>query len=140
MIITEFERQKEMARLKRSRHDTFQLRSSECINEGDDEQNSCENDFNNNKSMFDKLKSKIGFSNHSVHEDKIKENHQISVSQSSSPLKKPRSASDIKRDFQIDDIIDFVNKGINTIVDDEVTKRFTTEGNNIKTIYIYLFI
>lgn len=33
----------------------------------------------------------------------------------------------VKRDFQLYDIIDFVQKGMNAIIDDEVTKRFTTE-------------
>ena len=42
---------------------------------------------------------------------------------------KPRSFSDIKKNFQLEDIIDFVYKGIDTIIDDNVTKRFTTEGN-----------
>jgi glycerol-3-phosphate O-acyltransferase 3/4 len=40
---------------------------------------------------------------------------------------KTRSMSDIKRNFQLSDIIDFVHKGIDTIIDDDVTKRFTTE-------------
>jgi len=40
---------------------------------------------------------------------------------------KQRSYSDIKRDFQLSDICDFVHKGLEAIIDDEVTKRFTTE-------------
>lgn len=45
----------------------------------------------------------------------------------SDPAARMRSMSDIRRDFQLGDVIDFVQKGVQTIIDDEVTKRFTTE-------------
>jgi glycerol-3-phosphate O-acyltransferase 3/4 len=38
-----------------------------------------------------------------------------------------RTLSDFKRDFQLGDIIEFVHNGLDAIVDDDVTKRFTTE-------------
>ncbi|CAF0732979.1 unnamed protein product [Brachionus calyciflorus] len=40
---------------------------------------------------------------------------------------KQRTLSDMKRDFQLDDITDFVHQGLQSIIDDQVTKRFTTE-------------
>lgn len=42
-------------------------------------------------------------------------------------LIKKRTLSDIKRDFQLGDVVGFVNKGLQSIIDDDVTKRFTTE-------------
>lgn len=48
------------------------------------------------------------------------------LSTESSPSK-PRTLSDLKRNFQMGDIMDFVHHGLETIVDDQVTKRFTTE-------------
>lgn len=38
-----------------------------------------------------------------------------------------RTLSDFKRDFQLGDILEFVHNGLDAIVDDDVTKRFTTE-------------
>ena len=32
-----------------------------------------------------------------------------------------------KREFELGDIVEFVQRGMQTIIDDEVTKRFTTE-------------
>lgn len=34
-----------------------------------------------------------------------------------------------KKDFHLSDICDFIKVGVQAIVDDEVTKRFDTEGN-----------
>ncbi len=38
-----------------------------------------------------------------------------------------RTLSDLRRNFQLGDIIDFVHNGLESIIDDDVTKRFTTE-------------
>ena len=35
--------------------------------------------------------------------------------------------SDLRKNFQLGDIIDFVHNGLESIVDDDVTKRFTTK-------------
>jgi glycerol-3-phosphate O-acyltransferase 3/4 len=45
-----------------------------------------------------------------------------------SPIKqRGRTLSDLRRNFQLGDVIDFVHNGLESIIDDDVTKRFTTE-------------
>jgi glycerol-3-phosphate O-acyltransferase 3/4 len=55
----------------------------------------------------------------------FKSDQQLRVAKST-PVKE-RRLSDMKRDFELSDVVDFVHKGLETIIDDDVTKRFTTE-------------
>ena len=146
---TDLEKRKELAILKRKRYESFRLTS------GDGTSNSKEH---SQSSFLDNMKKIVGMSSNKIVESRANdskrttmssihgENDEIidyeldnddeededSVSNSTVPndliTSKPRSLSDIKRNFQLDDIIDFVHKGIDTIIDDDVTKRFTTEG------------
>jgi hypothetical protein len=113
-----------------------------------DENDNVKNSKNlNQASLFNKFKSKMGFANtqqqQPVDDDvgnkkRIDENDgEIDVHDDGDVFEsrknsveelKQRSYSDLKRDFQLGDIMDFVHKGIDTIIDDDVTKRFTTEG------------
>jgi hypothetical protein len=66
----------------------------------------------------------------SVNDRKRTLSDSISVNTSpptSSKAVRYRSLSDLKRDFELSDVIQFVHNGLESIIDDEVTKRFTTE-------------
>lgn len=126
-VKSEFERQKELARLKRLRKESFMLspplrqRKSEnnLINE-DDLMDLEEIDKQNNNYMQSVKLEKSEVS-------KEETTKRIRLPSSETSLNRPRTISDIKRDFQLGDVIDFVYKGMETIIDDDVTKRFTTE-------------
>lgn len=96
--------------------------------------------------LFEKFKTKIGLGNattppssssetpkNSSPSKRINEKNdqQTPIASDEECLQtKSRSYSDIKRDFQLGDVMDFVRNGIDSIIDDNVTKRFTTEGKN----------
>ncbi len=125
-----------MALLRRLRHEPFKLRTTDKTavqispkrrtysqaNEKDandnftkvDEQLTIDN-------MLDKFKSKIGISKR-VDDNSTSSNNNSKQQNANSCLN-----SD-KKNFHLGDIIGFVNKGIGSIIDDDVTKRFTTEG------------
>ncbi len=67
--------------------------------------------------MLDKFKSKIGISKKSDDCHARQQNASDSVTG--------------KKSFHLGDIIGFVNKGVDSIIDDNVTKRFTTEGKHL---------
>lgn len=113
----EFEKAKDLARLRRLRKESFMLNpspksSSRCFENDELLKELNEVDLENNNYKFDKSHS-------------TKANEIYSLTEGSP--NRPRTLSDLKRDFQLGDIIDFVHQGMNTIIDDEVTKRFTTE-------------
>ena len=80
---SQFEKQKEIARLKRLRHESFVLNPSK--NNLDEEQ----------------------------HLNELNEKYNNSKTTSSPTLS--RTISDIKHNFQLDDILDFVHRGIQVI-------------------------
>ena len=127
---SDFEKRQEMAKLHRRRYESFRL------NSGDETTKNSEDE-----SFLKKIKKKIGFSpniiedsgnNNDVDYELDNEDSDEERNDQPAPTIKTRSMSDIKRNFQLGDIIDFVHKGIDTIIDDDVTKRFTTEGLEIE--------
>lgn len=162
----EFERRKELAKLKRLRLESFMLKPpslaknesqnnlstngrsklviNEDLNEYDKQNNNYlfkqsvnnHNELNENDdddSEYKQLNGHILIDQESSDES---ENEQIAELDKSDqkqlkPVKstpvKERRLSDMKRDFELSDVIDFVHKGLETIIDDDVTKRFTTE-------------
>jgi len=127
-VKTEFEKQKDLARLKRLRKESFMLTpppSSKSKNRFDDdflhELDEIDRE-NNNYMQSDKLQD----ADQQLTNRKDPSKRVYTLSTESSPSK-PRTLSDLKRNFQMGDIMDFVHHGLETIVDDQVTKRFTTE-------------
>lgn len=100
-IGTHLERQKLLREQKRLRLNTFVLNSKTS--------DSSSTTVNTSDTLHD--------------EDKENNNY---LNEENEPIK-ARSLSDMKRDFQLGDITDFVNQGLQSIIDDQVTKRFTTE-------------
>jgi hypothetical protein len=153
---SEFERQKEIAKMKRLRHESFLLNPKQ-LNNLDEELNKLdETDVQNNnylsssttqptaasyvtgavpnipeKILEQEKEESFEESTHfSANDRKRTISDSSTVSTSPSTSSKPvryRSLSDIKRDFELSDVIQFVHNGLESIIDDEVTKRFTTE-------------
>jgi len=98
----EMEKLKELARLKRLRHESFMLNPPSR--------------FNSKREFDDELVKEL---------NEMGQKNGANLKEESP--NRPRTISDIKRDFQLGDIIEFVHKGMETIIDDDVTKRFTTE-------------
>lgn len=141
---TQFERQKELARLKRLRHESFMLNPpSKKITEVDENELLKEFDeIDKKNNNYLKPASSYKLQSNSPEIQQLSTavfNNQNDVQIESSRRKltyssdvtnlngRSRTISDIKRDFQLGDIIEFVHRGIETIIDDDVTKRFTTE-------------
>jgi glycerol-3-phosphate O-acyltransferase 3/4 len=119
-IKTELEKRKELARLKRLRKESFMLSppSSQTLNRNDDKLLKELDEIDRENNNYLEYKQNVD----------VKENNvQNRVHTLSENSVRPRTISDIKRDFQLGDIMEFVHEGLETIVDDQVTKRFTTE-------------
>lgn len=73
--------------------------------------------------------NKINEQNNNYLDENTSNKKQENIDQSLyTPLKqRGRTLSDLRKNFQLGDIIDFVHNGLESIVDDDVTKRFTTE-------------
>jgi len=115
-----FEKAKDLARLRRLRKESFMLNPS--LNT-----KSTSRSFENDELL--KELNEVDLKNNNYKRDKSQSTNGdeiYSLSEENGP-NRPRTLSDLKRDFQLGDIIDFVHQGMNTIIDDEVTKRFTTE-------------
>jgi len=135
-VKSEFEKQKDLARLKRLRKESFMLtppRSPTSRNHSryDDDiiRELDEIDRENNNYMQHDLVTNEKQPPEDLSGVKNRKETSSSgvYSLSESSPSRPRTISDIKRDFQLGDIIDFVHQGLETIIDDQVTKRFTTE-------------
>ena len=110
-------KQKELAKIKRKRQESFMLHSPSSQNANSDDE------------LDPKALARIANTEDS--EDEAFANEDSTKTKAVETQSKPltnRSLSDLKRNFQLDDVLDFVNKGISDIIDDDVTKRFTTEG------------
>lgn len=125
------EKRKDLARLKRLRKESFMLTppSSKTTGssryDGDDLIKELDEvDRENNNYMKQLTDVDQPLESNTFKDESSKRLY--TLSDSNSPAR-PRTISDIKRDFQLGDIMDFVHQGMETIIDDQVTKRFTTE-------------
>jgi len=117
---TQFEKRKELARLQRLRKESFMLTPPSLS------RNKSTSKFDDDliKELDEVEKEHYNNSINQNIDTNEKEAKSVSFSETSP---RPRTISDIKRDFQLGDIMEFVHKGLETIIDDDVTKRFTTE-------------
>lgn len=135
---TQFEKAKELARLKRLRHESFMLNppsKTTTLNIDNDQLLNDLDDIDKRNNNY--LKKSSDYLEQPLSTAVVSKQNDIQIDQSRRKLtfstendsnsQRLRSLSDIKRDFQLGDIIEFVHRGIETIIDDDVTKRFTTE-------------
>lgn len=104
----DLEKTNQLKRLKRLRSDTFMLKPATKSENG--ESDGLEE--NNNYLNTNKLHSLI-------EEQQQKCNTTLK--------QRGRTLSELRKNFQLGDVIDFVHNGLESIVDDEVTKRFSTD-------------
>ena len=118
MAKSEFEKQKEMARLKRLRHESFLLNPPSrtgpknlVYDEGDELMKELVDiDEKNNNYMRNSI---------NLNTEQQVSNNDLAKEKRSNTLMsqdRPRTISDIKRDFQLGDIIDFVHKGMEVMI------------------------
>ena len=115
---SEFEKQKEMARLKRLRHESFMLNppsrtgpKSLMYDEGDELMKELVDiDEKNNNYMRNSIN--LNSEQLTINDLGKEKRSNTLMSQDLNSPGRPRTISDIKRDFQLGDIIDFVHKGM----------------------------
>jgi len=123
-LTNDIEREKQLAKLQRLREEQFKLKPSSSMSISTNKSQSQKNVT----SELDQLdKENNNYLTKSSDDSSSLSAHVPSSISSEDLVARARSLSDIKRDFQFGDVIDFVNRGLQTIIDDEVTKRFTTE-------------
>jgi glycerol-3-phosphate O-acyltransferase 3/4 len=137
-----------LAKLRRLRYESFVLHPPEKTKTSSDEDESTgEIEEENNNYLKSKNHNNKSIENSTtttppLEEDKLAvpsrdqtnktpvKTNRIRLSSTSSSSSKKRhfdNNSDVKNEFQLSDVIPYINQGIEAIIDDNVTKRFTTK-------------